>query len=87
MIDKRIKKVNLKVAATYVSTPGGCSIIGDGRLNFQVRNGAGCDPPSNPTTKRKKYIVMYLFLFARKSFESLTLLRVKLNVANYNYSR
>jgi len=30
---------------------------------------------------------MYLFLFARKSFESLTLLRVKLNVANYNYSR
>ena len=44
----------LKVAATYISTDVACSIIGDGRLDFQVRNGAGYDPPSSPTTKRDK---------------------------------
>ena len=57
MIILRVKLVvivKLKVAATYIPTDVACSIIGDGRLDFQVRNGAGYDPPSNPTTKRDK---------------------------------
>ena len=56
----------LKVAATYISTDVACSIIGDGRLDFQVRNGAGYDPPSNPTTKRSKNTKMCLLLSALK---------------------
>jgi hypothetical protein len=51
------------VAATYVPTSVTGSIIGDERLDFQVRNGAGYDPLSNPTTKRNKDTVMHLFLF------------------------
>ena len=43
---------SLKVASTYVPTPERCSIIGDASLNFRVRNGAGCFPRSNDTTKR-----------------------------------
>ena len=58
--------VKLKVAATYISTDVACSIIGDGRLDFQVRNGAGYDPPSSPTTKRDKYTNVYLSLIAIK---------------------
>ena len=58
--------VKLKVAATYISTDVACSIIGDGRLDFQVRNGAGYDPPSNPTTKRNKDTNVCLFLIAVK---------------------
>ena len=50
------------MALTYISTSVACSIIGDGRLDFQVRNGAGYDPPSSSTTKRSKYTVMYLLL-------------------------
>ena len=50
------------MAATYISTDVACSIIGDGRLDFQVRNGAGYDPPSSPTTKRSKDTVMCLIL-------------------------
>ena len=60
------KDDKLKVAATYVSTDVACSIIGDGRLNFQVRNGAGCDPPSSPTTKRKINTGVFMFLPAIK---------------------
>ena len=56
----------LKVAATYISTDVACSIIGDGRLDFQVRNGAGYDPPSSPTTKRKINTDVFMFLPARK---------------------
>ena len=56
----------LKVAATYISTDVACSIIGDGRLDFQVRNGAGYDPPSSPTTKRNKDTNVCLFLIAIK---------------------
>ena len=52
----------LKVAATYISTDVACSIIGDGRLDFQVRNGAGYDPPSSPTTKRYKDTDVFLYL-------------------------
>ena len=55
-------KKNLNVAATYIPTSVACSIIGDERLNFQVRNGAGCDPLSNPTTKRKKNTAVCFFL-------------------------
>ena len=56
----------LKVAATYISTSVACSIIGDGRLDFQVRNGAGYDPPSSPTTKRKINTDVFMFLPAIK---------------------
>ena len=56
-LNKRSKYNKLKAAATYISTDVACSIIGDGRLDFQVRNGAGYDPPSNPTAKRDKYTV------------------------------
>ena len=56
----------LKVAATYISTSVACSIIGDGRLDFQVRNGAGYDPPSSPTTKRKINTDVFMFLPAVK---------------------
>ena len=78
LIDGWLKKevVKLKVAATYISTDVACSIIGDGRLDFQVRNGAGYDPPSSPTTKRTKSIVMRLVLFALESLRNLVLLRV-----------
>ena len=66
----------LKVAATYIPTDVACSIIGDGRLDFQVRNGAGYDPPSSPTTKRSKNIaLMFLILFALESLRNLVLLR------------
>ena len=47
---------NPKVASTYLPTPERCSIIGDASLNFRVRNGAGCFPRSNDTTKRSKNI-------------------------------
>ena len=52
----------LKVAATYISTDVACSIIGDGRLDFQVRDGAGYDPPSSPTAKRSKDTEVCLIL-------------------------
>ena len=68
--------VKLKVAATYISTDVACSIIGDGRLDFQVRNGAGYDPPSSPTTKRIKDTVVCLILPAIKALRNLVLLRV-----------
>ena len=58
--------IKLKVAATYISTDVAWSIIGDGRLDFQVRNGAGYDPPSSPTTKRKINTDVFMFLPARK---------------------
>ena len=35
-----LKKLN-ELAATYVSTRGPCSIIGDEVLDYQVRNGTG----------------------------------------------
>ena len=57
---------SLRVALTYVPTPEGRSIIGAGRLNFRVRNGAGCDPPANSTTERRKSIVMDLLLPERE---------------------
>ena len=68
--------VNLKVAATYIPTDVACSIIGDGRLDFQVRNGAGYDPPSSPTTKRDKDTDVFLSLYALESLRNLVLLRV-----------
>ena len=73
----------LKVAATYISTDVACSIIGDGRLNFQVRNGAGCDPPSSPTTKRSKNTLMCLILFALESLSKLSIVKSLDNV-DYN---
>ena len=60
MIVIKKEKLNLKAAATYISTPDRSSIIGDGRLDFQVRNGAGYCPPSSPTTKRDKYTLCIL---------------------------
>ena len=81
--DKKVRLINksemcykLKVAATYISTDVACSIIGDGRLDFQVRNGAGYDPPSSPTTKRDKDTDVFLSLFALVSMRNLVLLRV-----------
>ena len=77
MIDRKKEIVKkLKVAATYISTDVACSIIGDGRLDFQVRNGAGYDPPSSPTTKRIKDTVVCLILPAIKALRNLVLLRV-----------
>ena len=67
--------LKLKVAATYISTDVACSIIGDGRLDFQVRNGAGYDPPSSPTTKRSKSTVMRLILFALESLSKLSIVK------------
>ena len=66
IVKKEVVDKKLKVAATYFSTDVACSIIGDGRLDFQVRNGAGYDPPSSPTTKRKINTVMFMFLSALK---------------------
>ena len=62
------------MAATYISTDVACSIIGDGRLDFQVRNGAGYDPPSSPTTKRKINTDVFMFLQAL-SFELLSIVK------------
>ena len=42
------------MASTYVPTPVGGSIIGDVRLDFQVRDGAGYCPHSSDTIKRDK---------------------------------
>ena len=42
------------MASTYIPTSVAGSIIGDERLNFQVRDGAGCDPHSSDTIKRGK---------------------------------
>lgn len=42
------------MASTYVPTSVAGSIIGDVRLDFQVRYGAGYDPHSSDTTKRDK---------------------------------
>ena len=69
------------MAATYIPTDVACSIIGDGRLDFQVRNGAGYDPPSSPTTKRSKSTLMRLILFAFEALSYLVLLRVCLRQA------
>jgi hypothetical protein len=74
------------VAATYISTSVACSIIGDGRLDFQVRNGAGYDPPSSPTTKRDKDTMMCLAL-SGLSLEKLKIVKSPENVEKYNYSR
>ena len=76
MIVKSEDSYKLKVAATYISTDVACSIIGDGRLDFQVRNGAGYDPPSRPTTKRDKDTDVFLSLYALESLRNLVLLRV-----------
>ena len=79
MIVKKEVLVKLKVAATYISTDVACSIIGDGRLDFQVRNGAGYDPPSSPTTKRDKDTFCVLISLSYKSFELLSIVK-SLNV-------
>lgn len=76
IVCKNWRSYKLKVAATYISTDVACSIIGDGRLDFQVRNGAGYDPPSSPTTKRNKDTDVCLFLIAVKALSYLVLLRV-----------
>jgi hypothetical protein len=39
------------LAATYFPTSGPGSIIGDGGLNYRVRNGIGCTPSSGATRK------------------------------------
>lgn len=51
------------MAATYIPTPDRCSIIGDEKLNFQVRYGAECIPLSKATTKRSKNTEVCLILF------------------------
>ena len=61
---KKRNEEKLKVAATYIPTSVAGSIIGDERLDFQVRNGAGYDPLSRPTTKRIKYTLVCLILSA-----------------------
>ena len=80
MIVKKEVVKKLKVAATYISTDVACSIIGDGRLDFQVRNGAGYDPPSSPTTKRRKNTDM-CFLFSALSLEKLSIVKSLLRQA------
>lgn len=73
------------MAATYISTDVACSIIGDGRLDFQVRNGAGYDPPSSPTTKRSKDTLMCLLL-SILSLEKLSIVKSLGNVVWVNYN-
>ncbi|CAA6811903.1 MAG: Unknown protein [uncultured Sulfurovum sp.] len=48
------KREEIKEAATYIPNPDRISIIGDGRLDFWVRNGARYNPPSRPTSKKGK---------------------------------
>ena len=67
------------MAATYIPTSVACSIIGDGRLDFQVRNGAGYDPPSSPTTKRDKDTLVCLSL-SGLSLEKLSIVKSLGNV-------
>ena len=74
MIVKKEVFKKLNVAATYISTDVACSIIGDGRLDFQVRNGAGYDPPSSPTTKRSKDTAVCLLL-SGLSLEKLSIVK------------
>ena len=51
------------MALTYIPTDVACSIIGAGRLDFRVRNGAGYDPPASSTTKKRiDTVVCMLFL-------------------------
>ena len=50
----KIKERKIKEAATYIPNPDRASIIGDGRLDFWVRNGARYNPPSRPTSKKGK---------------------------------
>lgn len=76
VVKREVLLYKLKVAATYIPTDVACSIIGDGRLDFQVRNGAGYDPPSSPTTKRDKDTDVCLSLSALESLRNLVLLRV-----------
>ena len=83
------------MAATYISTDVACSIIGDGRLDFQVRNGAGYDPPSSPTTKRDKDTDVCLSLFALESLRLLSIVKsltinfelIHVVCVNYNLTR
>ena len=76
------KEEILKVALTYVPTPVGCSIIGAGRLDFRVRNGAGYDPPASSTTERRINTAMFMLLPFEKrvtrSNVSLSWLRARL---------
>ena len=44
-----VKNKPKRYAATYIPTPEGSSIIGDERLDFQVRYGAGYCPLSVAT--------------------------------------
>ena len=50
------------MALTYIPTNVACSIIGDERLDFQVRNGAGYDPLSSSTTKRRINTIVFMLL-------------------------
>ena len=52
------RKTKIKEAATYIPNPDRISIIGDGRLDFWVRNGARYNPPSRPTSKKGKDIMV-----------------------------
>ena len=70
-IKRFVEKKESKEAATYIPNPDRISIIGDGRLDFQVRKGAGYDPPSRPTSKKLKYIWNILKFLSYGSFEIL----------------
>ena len=47
-----MKGIYLKKAATYSSTPQGCSTIGPEGLSCRVRNGIGRFPPGITTGKK-----------------------------------
>ena len=46
------KKAKKEPAASYSRTGESRTTLGDGALNFRVRNGNGCDSPSVATGKR-----------------------------------
>ena len=55
LFNKRLSEKNL--GSDLLSHKLPCSIIGDGRLNFRVRNGIGCTPTSM-ATKKKLYLLL-----------------------------
>ena len=82
VVKSEVLLYKLKVAATYIPTDVACSIIGDGRLDFQVRNGAGYDPPSSPTTKRSKYTFCVLNSLCFGKLEKLSIVKSLTSVSS-----
>ena len=93
---KKVKEDSLRVALTYVPTDVACSIIGAGRLDFRVRNGAGYDPPASSTTERRINTLVFMLLSFEKlvnkflclliMVKSLTKLRLQFALLNIKFA-